>query len=165
MSRQHQDRRGQFHQVVEGEIMKGLRAILPLIVLVPGIVVVAFTYAAAGPSPVTPAPRESRVASPPAGAPSDWWTAVQTNIQDAEDAARVEADLAAGGDAQHAFEALSSLAYGYFVLARRAADSPSVDPLLKAHLERWNELLSRAYHETPPDGSLRVAVREAAEDL
>jgi hypothetical protein len=96
---------------------------------------------------------------------SAFYKGIEAGRMDAADTARIEADLAAGGEAQHTFEALSSLAYGYYVLARRAAESPSVDPALKARLERWNDLLSKAYHETPPDGSLRVAVRAAAEDL
>jgi hypothetical protein len=96
---------------------------------------------------------------------SAFYEGIEAGQVDAADAARMEADLAAGGDAQHTFEALSSLAYGYYVLSRRAVESPSADPALVARLERWNALLARAYHETPPDAALRVAVRDAAQDL
>lgn len=95
----------------------------------------------------------------------DFYRGVESGTIDPSDAARVEADLAAGGEAQRTYQALSSIAYGYYVLARRAAQSPTTDPALVARLERWNAVLAQAYHETPPDASLRAAVREAAEDL
>ena len=50
------------------------------------------------------------------------------------------------------------------VLQRLAAD-PSRDPVLVARLERWNELLSRAFEASPEDGRYRDAVREAALDV
>jgi hypothetical protein len=61
--------------------------------------------------------------------------------------------------------ALSSLAYGYFMLAERAAASERPDPALVARLERWNDLLGSAYEKAERDPSFRTAVREAALDL
>ncbi|MCC6640591.1 MAG: hypothetical protein IT386_05425 [Deltaproteobacteria bacterium] len=96
---------------------------------------------------------------------ADFYRGLEAGAVDPSDAARVEEDLVAGGEAQRTYQALSSIAYGYYVLARRAAQSPTADPLLVARLERWNSVLAQAYHDTPPDASLRVAVRDAAEDL
>jgi hypothetical protein len=96
---------------------------------------------------------------------SAFYRGVESGEMDAEDAKRIEADLAAGGEVERTYEALSSLAYGYYVLARRAAESPKTDPALVARLERWNELLSKAYHDSHPEGELRKAVRAAAQDL
>jgi hypothetical protein len=95
---------------------------------------------------------------------SNFYRGLDAGSVDSADAARLEADLV-GRDAAHTFEALSSLAYGYYVLARRAAESPTADPVLVARLERWNEVLAKAYHDTPPDTAFRSAVLEAAQDL
>lgn len=96
---------------------------------------------------------------------SAFYQGLEQGKVESVDTARIEADLAAGGDTRKTFEALSSLAYGYYVLARRAAESPKADPQLVAKLERWNDLLADAYRETPPDGRVAVAVRAAAQDL
>lgn len=96
---------------------------------------------------------------------SGFYRGIESGRIDADDAARVEEDLVAGGEAARTYQALSSIAYAYYVLARRAAESPRADPELVARLERWNALLALAYHDTPSDASLRAAVREAAEDL
>lgn len=96
---------------------------------------------------------------------SAFYESLEAGKMDAAAASKVEADLAAGGEAERTYEALSSLAYGYYVLARKAAASPNADPVLVARLERWNEALARAYRDTPPDTSLRAAVREAAVDI
>ncbi len=96
---------------------------------------------------------------------SAFYKGVESGEMDPADAKRIEADLAAGGEVERTYEALSSLAYGYYVLARRAAQSSKADPVLVARLERWNELLSKAYRESQPEGDLRKAVRAAAQDL
>ena len=96
---------------------------------------------------------------------ADFYRGLESGAIDPSDAARIEEDLVAGGEAQRTYQALSSIAYGYYVLARRAAQSPTADPVLVARIERWNAILAQAYHDTPPDASLRAAVREAAEDL
>lgn len=82
---------------------------------------------------------------------------------DPETAARIERDLAPGSDAP--YDALSSLAYGYYRLARRAAVDPNTDPALIARLERWNEVLARAYEKSGSDPAFRAAVRAAAADV
>ncbi|CAG1010444.1 hypothetical protein MYXO_04020 [Myxococcaceae bacterium] len=94
-----------------------------------------------------------------------FYQSLEAGSIDPAAAARIEADLASGGDVERSYEALSSLAYGYYVLARKASASPHADPAVVARLERWNELLARAYHESPPEASLRAAVREAAADI
>ncbi len=96
---------------------------------------------------------------------SDFYRGLETGTVDPSDAARLEEDLIAGTEAERTYQALSSIAYGYYVIARRAAESSKADPALVARLERWNTILALAYHETPPDASLRTAVREAAQDL
>lgn len=89
---------------------------------------------------------------------------VESGAADPRGQAELEADLGAG-EARRTWEAVSSLAYGYYLLARRAAASPDADPELTSRLERWNRLLARAYNESPPDGELRRAVATAASDL
>ncbi len=96
---------------------------------------------------------------------SEFYRGIESGTMDADDVARVEEDLVAGGEGARTYQALSSIAYAYYLLARRAAESPRAHPELVARLERWNALLALAYHETPRDGSLRAAVREATEDL
>lgn len=82
-----------------------------------------------------------------------------------EASARLEADLLAGVEGARRYQALSSLAYGYFRLAKRAAETPGADPLIQARLERWNGLLAQAYETSDADPGYRAAVREAAEDV
>jgi len=79
-------------------------------------------------------------------------------------AARVEADLAAGGSSEQGYLALSSLAYGYWRLSERAAESAH-DAALALRLERWNALLREAYAASADDQRYRDALREAALDL
>lgn len=61
-------------------------------------------------------------------------------------------------------DALSSLSYGYFMLARAQAAAEKPDPERTARLERWNQLLAEAYNENA-DPRYRAAVREAAVDI
>jgi len=79
--------------------------------------------------------------------------------------ARLEGDVAAGAEAENAYLALSSLAYGYYRLSQQVAASDDADPLFLARLERWNALLAMAYETSADDAEFRQAVREAALDL
>jgi hypothetical protein len=80
-------------------------------------------------------------------------------------AAALEADVAAGAASERAYLALSSLAYGYYLMAERAARLPHASPEVRARLERWNELLAAAYAASPGDPAYRAALHEAAADL
>jgi hypothetical protein len=68
-------------------------------------------------------------------------------------------------DEESAYLALSSLSYGYYRLAQRAAENQDADPEITARLARWNELLARAYRASPDDERYRAAVKQAALDL
>jgi len=92
-----------------------------------------------------------------------FFGALEQGSFDPEAAARIERDLAPGSDAP--YDALSSLAYGYYRLARRAAADPDADPVLIARLERWNDLLARAYEKSGADPAFQAAVRSAATDV
>jgi len=85
-------------------------------------------------------------------------------ISDAE-AARLEQEVASGAAGETPYLAISSLSYGYYLLAQQAAESPGEDPLVAARLQRWNELLSAAYDTSPDDPHYRQAVQDAAHDL
>ncbi|UCE84608.1 MAG: hypothetical protein JSU66_09545, partial [Deltaproteobacteria bacterium] len=63
------------------------------------------------------------------------------------------------------YEALSSLAYGYLLLAQRAASSDQLDPATAARLQRWNELLANAFEASAEDPRFQAAVRTAAVDI
>jgi hypothetical protein len=82
-----------------------------------------------------------------------------------EAARRVESDVAAGAGGDRAYEALSTLAYGYYRLARAASAEHGQDPEIVARLERWNALLSAAYAQSGEDAAYRDAVRTAALDV
>ena len=62
-----------------------------------------------------------------------------------EDAERLERDVASGAASKTPFLAISSLSYGYYRLAQRAAASADEDPVIAARLQRWNDLLSQAF--------------------
>lgn len=81
------------------------------------------------------------------------------------EAARVEAALAGADGSDAAYLALSSLAYGYYRLSLRAAQSSEADPAIAGRLERWNALLGQAYGASPEGTPFRAAVRQAALDL
>jgi hypothetical protein len=81
------------------------------------------------------------------------------------DVANLERDVASGAWSETPYLAISSLSYGYYQLAQLAAANPDEDPAVVARLERWNELLVRAYDVSGDDPSYRAAVREAALDL
>lgn len=78
-----------------------------------------------------------------------------------EASAEVERDLASG---EGRYEALSSLAFAYYLLSRRAAESEAEDPLIAERLERWNAVFRDAYRASQ-DQAFRGAVRQAAGDL
>ncbi|MGH0028566.1 MAG: hypothetical protein ACQGVC_02155 [Myxococcota bacterium] len=77
----------------------------------------------------------------------------------------VEQAVARGASEEQAYLALSSLTYGYYRLAQRAAAEEDVDPEIAARLSRWNDLLARAFEESPDDEPYRQAVRQAAQEL
>jgi hypothetical protein len=89
----------------------------------------------------------------------DFFAALDRGALDGAATARVEADLLSG---DRAHLALSSLAYGYYQLARAAAAEPRAHPDFVARLEHWNTLLAKTYETAAP---LRSALREAAADL
>jgi hypothetical protein len=79
--------------------------------------------------------------------------------------AEVEGEVARGAAGEHAYLALSSLAYGYYRLAQQASASATESPDVVERLERWNRLLARAYDVSPDDAHYRDAVRLAATDI
>ena len=95
----------------------------------------------------------------------DFFQAVEDGGVDDSHSQQLEAALAAGSSNEDAYLALSSLAYGYFRLAQRAAASPEARPELTARLERWNEVLLAAYSENDANPEFQRAVRQAALDL
>jgi len=94
----------------------------------------------------------------------EFFTALDEGSLDDADAARLEEELARAEGSPASYLALSSLSYGYFRLARKAAKDPAADPAVVTRLARWNELLGRAY-EASRDPAYREAVEAAAEDL
>ncbi len=94
-----------------------------------------------------------------------FFSALAEGQVDDHTASRVEADVVGDADSAGAYLALSSLSYGYYVLARRVAAEPDADPALVARLERWNGLLAHAFESSADDARYRNAVREAARDL
>ncbi len=81
------------------------------------------------------------------------------------DSRKLEADLRATKRDERSYLALSSLTYGYFRLAQRAASDPDAHPALVARLTRWNQVLSAAYAGSEGDERFRSALLEAAVDL
>ena len=96
---------------------------------------------------------------------AEFFTALdEGEISDA-DAERLESEVASGATGTAPYLAISSISYGYYRLAQRAAESPGEDPEVVARLQRWNELLSAAYDTSAGDPNYRKAVRDAAHDL
>ncbi len=95
----------------------------------------------------------------------DFFAAVDSGQVDDPKVAELERTLQRGGSDEDRTLALSSLAYGYFMLAERAASAESPDPVLVARLESWNALLGAVYEDAETEPSLRTAVRDAALDL
>jgi hypothetical protein len=96
---------------------------------------------------------------------SEFFSAIEAEQLSETRLARLEGDLAAGPEAENAYLALSSLAYGYYRLSQRVASAEDADPRFLARLEQWNALLSVAYEASGGDADFRRAVREAALDL
>ncbi len=96
---------------------------------------------------------------------SGFFAAVDSGQVDDPEVAELERTLKQAAQTEARTLALSSLAYGYFMLAERAASADRPDPALVARLETWNELLSAVYEDADSEPSFRTAVREAALDL
>jgi len=96
---------------------------------------------------------------------TDYFTALDAGTVADADAASLEAAVAQGAAAEHAYLALSSLTHGYYEIARREAARPEQDPEVALRLARWNALLERAYAASPDDDGYRAAVRRAALEL
>jgi hypothetical protein len=94
----------------------------------------------------------------------DFIDAVDSGRVDDPKVAELERTLQQAGSAEDRGLALSSLAYGYFMLAERAAAAEHPDPVLVARLESWNALLGTVYQDTESEAT-RNAVRRAARDL
>ncbi len=96
---------------------------------------------------------------------SEFFSAIEAEDLSETRLARLEGDVAAGAEAENAYLALSSLAYGYYRLSQRVAAAGDADPRFLARLEQWNALLAVAYEASGEDTDFRRAVREAALDL
>ena len=115
------------------------------------------------PGAYCPLPKAGEVPACLAGAQETYqgfFLGVEEGKLDEAEAERVEAAVR-GGEV----EALSSLSYGYFVLANALSREEAPNPALRARLERWNALLSETWAESEEDPRYRAAVREAAEDI
>ena len=95
----------------------------------------------------------------------DFFDAVEAGDVDESQARRLEAALARGASGEEPYLALSSLAYGYFRLAQRAAADPHARPELTERLDRWNQVLVEAYADNGADPEFQQAVKQAARDL
>ena len=96
---------------------------------------------------------------------SDFFAAVEGGEVDGEPVADLERALQGDRAGADRTLALSSLAYGYYLLAQRTAAAEDPDPALVARLETWNELLGSVYQEAQEEPDFRSAVKEAALDL
>lgn len=120
------------------------------------------------PGAYCPLPKEGEVPSCLYGAKQTYqgfFLGLEQGKLDEAEAARIERDLKTAPPEKR-FEALSTLSYGYFMLARNATTgSGQPNPAVVSRLERWNQLLGEAYAESEEDPRYRAAVREAAVDL
>lgn len=96
---------------------------------------------------------------------SDFFSGVDRGALDDAAAARVESDVLAHAADVAAYDALSTLAHGYYRLAKRASGSSTLDAQTQRRLERWNELLAEAYQRSENDPAYRSALRDAASDV
>lgn len=113
------------------------------------------------PGAYCPLPKEGEIPSCLAGA-QQTFPGFLEDVQDGDLDAEADEVEAAVRDGQ--VDALSSLSYGYFMLARAQA-SGQPDPERQARLERWNQILADAYANAEDDPRYRAAVREAAVDI
>ncbi len=81
---------------------------------------------------------------------------------DDQDSERIEAALSEG---ERPYEALSLVAYAYYVLSKRAATAPHQDPQVARRLEHFNALLRTAYQRHAPGDPFRASVEEAVQDI
>ena len=95
----------------------------------------------------------------------DFFEAVESGNLEERESQRLEAALGGSASPEEAYLALSSLAYGYFRLAQRAAADPQARPELTERLERWNRVLVEAYAENSADPEFQQAVKLAARDI
>ena len=141
-------------------------AVLALSVAAPAI-----AHAAAGevtPGAYCPFPKKGETPTcmePAKQEYTDFFAAVDTGGLADADAVRLEREVASGAAGKTPYLAISSLSYGYYRLAQRAAESPGEDPAVVARLQRWNELLAAAYAISSDDPGYRKAVHDAAHDL
>jgi len=96
---------------------------------------------------------------------SAFFASVDAGDIDEEQLAQIERELESAGNDEGAYMAVSSLAYGYYLLAERAAKSDEPDPALVERLNGLNDLLAAVYDAPNARPEFRVAVRAAAEDL
>jgi hypothetical protein len=90
-----------------------------------------------------------------------FFSGLRTGEMDDAALAQVEQDL--GGEDR--YQALSTLAYAYYVLSQRAVlGKAGSDADVSARLERWNALIGDTYRSSG-DQEFRGAVREAVGDL
>lgn len=144
---------------------RGAAVVLPVLALLLG----ATAVRAVAPGAYCPLPQageKPKCLEPAVAAYGEFFEAVEAQgpVSD-EPLARVEADVAAGGDESSSYLALSSLAYGYYRLSQRAAEAGGVDADVARRLERWNALLAQAYETHAADDAYRRSLREAAVDL
>ena len=114
--------------------------------------------------PLPPPGQKPHCLEPAKARYGEFFAALESGTPAPADAARLEGDVAAGAASEQAYLALSSLAYGYWLLSERAA-AAQADPAVAERLERWNALLREAWAASPSDARYRAAVREAALDL
>jgi hypothetical protein len=140
----------------------------PLVLLAAVALCLGASKDPSAPGAYCPLPKAGEKPSCLAGAEQTYqgfFLGLEQGTLDEAEAARIEQDLK-GARPEKRFEALSTLSYGYFMLARKAAaGSSQPNPTVVARLERWNRLLGEAYAESEEDPHYRAAVREAAVDL
>lgn len=90
---------------------------------------------------------------------AEFFSGLREGTVDASALAEVESDLAG----EDRYRALSTLAYAYYVLSRRAVPG-TANRALEERLERWNALMGDTYRASN-DQAFRLAMREAARDL
>ncbi len=95
----------------------------------------------------------------------EFFTALDEGALSDANVAHLERDVASGAASDTPYLAISSLSYGYYRLAQRAAANAGEDPAVVARLQRWNQLLAQAFDASAQDPAYREAVHAAALDL
>ena len=106
-----------------------------------------------------------RCLDPAKQAYGEFFEALEDDAVEEEALSGVEAAVARGAEAEEAYLALSSLTYGYYRLAQRAASAEDADPAVVQRLSRWNALLAHAYHSNATDADYQASVERAAREL